>query len=157
MKKIMQYGVVLCTCILLWGCPYESTVPIDQPSVKIDTRLLGKWKSKSDKNNNAFVFTKLDEYRYKLTPIDKKTEPSTYTVWISNVNGFNFLNMQEDQTGKFTFIVPDNITTKSFTYKVISDANKTPFTNSEELKNWITYNMMNLSFFEEGDTLVRIK
>lgn len=43
MKSLLPFLLVFC-CLFLWGCPYESSYPIDKEVQQaIDENLLGKW------------------------------------------------------------------------------------------------------------------
>jgi hypothetical protein len=43
--KTLSFAALAC---ILIGCPYTSSVPIDEPNVKVDKKLIGKWIKTSD-------------------------------------------------------------------------------------------------------------
>jgi hypothetical protein len=55
MRKLIYLSVLSVFCLGLFGCPYESQVPISHPSIHVDTRLLGHWNSKDEVYNSYNV------------------------------------------------------------------------------------------------------
>jgi hypothetical protein len=69
--KLHTALLLLCFCIVLWGCPYESHYAVDtEPQVPIDENLLGKWA--------AMVPRPSDDRHYREEPVkiifEKRTE-----------------------------------------------------------------------------------
>ncbi len=154
MKKIaLQFFAFAGLTMLLTACPYSTELPIDEPSVKIDDKLLGKWEAK---NSSDYMYTvaKKDDFNYKFEKKGKtSTDASTYTGFLSVIDGVRFMNISEDASttktyylykvemsgsGAKTTLVPvtENITEK--------------FATSAELKAYVK-KYMALSFFYEKD------
>jgi hypothetical protein len=146
---------------MLWGCPYEAPFPIDQPIVKMDTHLLGKWKPQHNaKGGDSIIITQKDAYKYMVSLYSSDHKGDDQGVaWLSKVNGVLFLNLEshEGSKVKYTFIALDKLSANSFSYRTISDEQKKTFKNSEELKNWIKADMNSKSFYEKGDVMMRFK
>ena len=73
MNKIKFLLPLIVICIALGGCPYQSNVPIDNPTVKINPDLLGKWEADSS-SGDRYVVSKLDDYHYKIEEKEKGME-----------------------------------------------------------------------------------
>ena len=149
MKNKLILSILACCSLFLWGCPYESEVGIDSgPSVKIDARLLGTWKSKGS-SDDKFVCTKASDLTYKIEEVKKDGKNTIYSAFLSDVNGTTFMNAKEQG---------DGLSTNYYLYKVVvnsaSSVTLVPvtenitekFSSSAELKQFIEKNM-GLSFF----------
>ena len=152
-KTFLQFLLFSGICLLLTACPYGSDVPIDEPTVKIDEKLIGKWEPKSS-SDNFYVVSKKDDVTYKLEKKSKKSADVTvYTGFLSVVDGVRFMNVSED----------DGSTKKYYLYKVeisasgakttlipLTDNISEKFSSSAELKAYIK-KYMALSFFYDKD------
>jgi len=139
----------------LTGCPYESSVTIDNPSVKINTKLLGAWKDK--KNSDIYTVEKHDEFTYGIT---QSKDNDKLLAFVSIVNGVNFLNFWEPGSDapskKYSFYKMEMQTDGSLLLSEITDNITESFTSSDDLKKFISANMKNSYFFgKETVTLVR--
>lgn len=152
-KLLLQIALLGGLMLVLQGCPYNSDVAIDEPSVKIDEKLLGKWEAKNS-SDYEYTITKKDDFSYKFEKKGKTaTDATLYTGFISVIDGARFMNISEDASTTKTFYlyklemsgsgakvsllpVTENITEK--------------FTASAELKAFIKKNM-GVSFFYSKD------
>jgi hypothetical protein len=150
---------LIALAVLLGGCPYESKVPLDNPSVKINPALLGKWEAKSSSDN--YNVTKADEYNYKIVEKKKDSkEAAVYKGYLSNVDGDVFLNLYEaknDEEKKFFFykVTLNKSATKVTLASATENIDET-FEKPEELKAFFQKNK-NISFFFEKEEQVFIK
>ena len=148
--KIFNLLALICIACLLISCPYFSEVAIDNPNIKVDRNLLGKWISSDDlekENPEYYEINEHDEYRYdilKYTYGDSTYSHNSYISHITEVDGATFLNMSMDETGFYLYKI--EMDEKSFTLYEITDNIDEKFTKSEELKEFIKKNK-NLSFF----------
>ena len=78
MQKVKWILPLVVLAVMLGGCPYSSEFPIDQPTVKIDEKLLGKWEPKSTSDYiydvtkgeaNTYIITKKNK-SYKINKIN---------------------------------------------------------------------------------------
>jgi len=135
-----------------------SLYPInDPPKIKIDARLLGKWKAKN-KNGGYDIYTiaKKGLYQYLVTvKEDKKKATGKKIAYLSQVNNAWFLNMYCEENGdegyrfmKFLGADPsyDKVTTVN-----VADSSFIYLNSSAEVRNLIAKNLNNHSFY--GDTL----
>jgi len=166
-QKVLTSSGLLVLVVLLAGCPYSSSVPIDEGTVKISSDLVGQWVSTADKeseNPNYFVITKDDKFHATAKKIEYSSSDSSYSETIyhltfSDVNGETFMNaMEEEGTTysllKFRF---DEKTGEIYTSEV-TDYIKETFSTSAELKDFIAKNKSNSYFFTNtSETYVRKK
>jgi len=157
MKKLKLFGLLSLLSILFMGCPYTSEVAIDNPSVKIEPKMLGQWESKNSETDKYSV-TKADDYTYN---IEKKSSSSIthYKAYESVLNGTKFLNLWEDSASTKTFYLYKYELSGSgakITLKGITDNITEKFTSSADLKKFILANM-GLSFFYDKEDEVYIR
>lgn len=151
MKTLIYSLSLFSLCILFIGCPYESTVPIDKPSVKINPKLLGSWKGIENKGEEYKV-TKKDEFTYQIEY--SKTKENTVQIFLaytSIINGVPFLNLWENKENeihhgyslyKLEIKSDDRVTLFEVTENVDER-----FSSSTDLKKFIAANMRNSYFF----------
>ncbi len=159
MKIITNLSVILGLCILFCGCPYETTVPIDSATTKINTVILGNWKVLNE--TETYKITRQDDFTYAIEAVNKDKKVEHYLASPSDVNGTIFLNLWEnkpDQTEKKYLIYKLELSDDN-TLKIspVSENVREKFTSSAELKKFISENMKNSYLFEKEGTLTRIK
>lgn len=159
MKRILYLLPVFALMIMLTGCPYSAEVPIDQPSVKINDMLLGKWESKSS-SDYTYTVTKLDAYSYKF--VKKSASSGDETVYMghqSDINGTKYINIYEDgSTSKNYYFYKLELSSSGAkaTLTPVTENITEKFTTSAELKTFFS-KYQNLSFFFDKDADVYIK
>jgi hypothetical protein len=166
-QKVLASFGLLSIVVLLAGCPYSSSVPIDEGTVKISSELVGQWMSTADmesENPNYYVITKDDKFHATAKKMEYSSSDSSYSETIyhltfSDVNGETFMNaMEEEGTTysllKFRF---DEVKGEIYTSEV-TDYIKETFSTSAELKDFIAKNKSNSYFFTNtSETYVRKK
>jgi hypothetical protein len=74
-----------------------------KPTIKINSQILGRYESKSS-SDHTYTILKKDEYLYK---VEKRSISSstldTYTAYLSNLDGVQFLNIYEDGSSQPTY------------------------------------------------------
>lgn len=150
MKKLMQFSMLAICCLGLFGCPYESQVPISTPSVPVDTRFLGKWSSK-DEVYNTYVVTKATETEYKILQ-QNISHTARYTGFLSEVKGNMFMNLQSDSTGTY-YLYRVKMDTKGNKFVFVPLAENLPdhFGSMDGLRNYLEKNMNFQSLYNETD------
>lgn len=160
MKRHLLYSGLIALWLLLPGCPYESKVPIDPPSVKINNALLGSWFDQSNKNA-VYHISKQDEYGYHVVVTDaEKDEHEIYHAYTSLVKGTTFLNITKEQPGKtpsaYLLYKLEVMGDQKITLSEVTENIDETFATSSELKKYIGANMKNSYFFgKDITTLVR--
>jgi hypothetical protein len=164
-QKCLASLGLLALVVLIAGCPYSSTVPVDEGTVKVDDKLVGTWISAADKetvNPTYFVITKDDKLHATAKKMEFSSGDSTYSATIyhltfSDVNGETFMNAIEEGGSTYS-ILKFKFDTKSgevFTAEV-TDYIKETFNTSKELKDFIARNKSNSYFFTNtSETYVR--
>ncbi len=99
MKRMAIALGALLALALMTGCPFESSVPLGDPSAgSLDARLAGKWVMKNDSGEEAsIVFYPFDanEYYVQLDEKGKPEKTERYRVYTVAVGGEKFLNINK--------------------------------------------------------------
>jgi len=107
LQKVLSSAGLLAIVLLIAGCPYSSSVPIDEGTVKVPSGLAGQWMTKSDKeseepveNPTYYVISKDDKFHATAKKFEYSSSDSSYTETIynltfSDVNGVVFMNAKE--------------------------------------------------------------
>jgi peptide methionine sulfoxide reductase MsrA len=155
-QKIITSFSLLTFIVLLTGCPFSSSVPIDEGTVKVSDQLAGKWISTEDaesENPTYFEISKDDKFhatarKMEFSSADSSYSATVYKLTFSDVNGETFMNAIEE--GGSTY----NLYKFSFDEKSgeintseVSDYIKETFNTSKELKDFIAKNKGNSYFF----------
>lgn len=163
-KLIQKTGISMLLMgfvVLLSGCPFSGSVPIDAGTVAIGDQLNGEWIKPGDlteENPTTYIIRQGDD---KYHAVAEKSEFSTedadynttvYNLTFSDVSGETFMSAQEAGTStyyyyKFAF----DKETKQISITEVSDYIKETFTTSDELKKFIT-TYKSLSFFFTNTT-----
>jgi peptide methionine sulfoxide reductase MsrA len=164
-QKVLASLGLLAIVVLLAGCPFSSTIPIDEGTVKVSSELAGQWISSADKdseNPSYYVITKDDKTHATAKKMEYSSSDSSYSETIyqltfSDVNGEVFMNALENEGAnyylfKFKF---DEKANEIYTSEV-TDYIKETFSTSAELKDFIAKNKSNSYFYTNtSDTYVR--
>jgi hypothetical protein len=154
MKKLaLQFIVFSGVAMLLTACPYGSDVPIDQPTVKIDDKLLGKWEAKSS-NDYFYNVTKKDDFNYKFEKKGKtSTDVTSYTGFLTIIDGVKFMNVSDDASSTklyYLYKIEMSGSGAKATMIPVTENIDEKFTASADLKAYIK-KYMALSFFYSKD------
>lgn len=164
-QKILASASMFVFILLLTGCPFSSSVPIDEGTVKISDLLPGKWISTADvesENPTFFEISKDDKFhatarKMEFSSSDSVYNETLYHLTFSDVNGETFMNAIEEEGStynlyKFTFDEKSGEITTS----EVTDYIKETFNTSKELKDFIAKNKGNSYFFTNTiETYVR--
>jgi hypothetical protein len=156
-KRIVPFIMLAVIVMLITACPYTSSVPIDNPAVKVDKNLLGKWVKSSDQTNehpNFFVITNIGDLKYNIIKNEYNSTDSAFTQtvyisYISKIDNLSFMNMQQDGKGDY-YLYRIDLGNGEFSLFELTDNIDEKFNTSPELKAFIKKNM-NLSFFYNKD------
>jgi hypothetical protein len=160
MKKSFFWANLGLVWALCTGCPYESAVPIDAPSVAIDPQLLGKWRTDPEAQDLLEV-TRADAFTYRVTEVatkaDSTTERKHYLGHLSLVDGVKFVNLQavasNPQPADSTTYMLFKLELRGkdrFVLSPVSEYVREQFKTSAELKAFIKKHLR-LSFFYETE------
>jgi len=164
-QKISVTIGLLAIVVLLSGCPFSSSVPIDEGTVKISDKLTGEWISAADnksENPTYYVITKDDPTHATAKKMEFSSSDSTYTETIyhltfSDVKGETFMNAIEDEgTSYYLYKIKFDENSDEINTSEVTDYIKETFGTSRELKDFIAKNKSNSYFFTNtSDTYVR--
>jgi hypothetical protein len=163
MKKGMQIlGVLSILLILpfLWGCPYESKVPLDKScKAKIDTALLGEWRSTEKGESFTMTFQQFNDHELLIMGMEEgKTECEGIRAFVTTIKDERFLNVQEikepfDKRG--WWIVKYTISGDTLTAWTIDDKLFTkPVTSSRALYRFVKKNLHNKELYGDATPTV---
>jgi len=141
--------MLVAVSLLFQGCPYESPVPIEAPSIKINPALLGTWVSAKEGSNETYEVTKKDDYHYSINETDA-SDHNNYEAYISDVGGAQFLNIrgyEKDSASNYVFYKLNMNSTNEITLSEITENVDEKFSSSADLKKFIKSNMKNSYFF----------
>jgi hypothetical protein len=163
MKTKSLLALLFVVIIVMTACPYTSTVPIDQASIKVDKNLIGKWVKSSDvdaEKPNFYEIKSLSDKKYTIINNEYSTYDSTYTITnytahVSKIDDVNFLNMQKDGTGDY-YLYRFELIENELTMFEVTDNIDEKFNTSQELRAFIQKNML-LSFFYNKDEIKYIR
>jgi hypothetical protein len=142
MKQLWLITALLPLLFLLTACPYSAEFPLDKPTQKIDSNLLGRWNEQSDSENanpNYFVITKIDANNYQFEKNEYNSQEKTYTKenltgYFTTVGKVAFLNLKKADDANYYFYKIEFSGTTKFVMYEVTDNIKEKFTNSTELK-----------------------
>ncbi len=159
MQKLKFLPLAILT-LCLAGCPYLSTVPIDDPKIKVDAQLLGAWYL--DLGNGLaddYTVTQKDKFVYEIKttmppPPDSEADPSVvvYNAHFSQIGSKTFLNLQRMSEGEDYYFFSFEKDAQHLYLKEITSNIKESFKSSEEWRAFVQ-KYMGLSFFY-GEELV---
>jgi hypothetical protein len=164
-QKVSTTIGLIAIVVLFSGCPFSSSVPIDEGTVKVSSDLVGEWMNHGDKeteNPTYFIVTKDDKFRATAKKMEYSSSDSSYSETIyhltfSDVNGETFMNALEEEGTTYSLykFKYDEKTGEIYTSEV-TDYIKETFSTSAELKDFIAKNKSNSYFFTNtGDRYVR--
>lgn len=164
-QKVFAPIGLMAVVVLLAGCPYSSSVPIDEGTVSISSELAGQWISAADKesaNPTYFIVTKDDKFRatakkMEYSSLDSSYRETIYYLTFSDVNGETFMNALENEGTKYSlFKFNFDEKTGEIHTSEVTDYIKETFSTSAELKTFIAKNKSNSYFYTNtSDTYVR--
>jgi hypothetical protein len=151
MKKIVTIISMLSLSFTFCGCPYESAVPINTPSIKVNPKLPGTWEMQNDKHD-TYKVTKMDEFSYAITQTNKKENNDKLFAYESVVNGTSFLNIWEAGKSKqYSLYKIEMKPDGTVMLAEVTDNITEHFTSSGQLKKFIASNMKNSYFFGKDE------
>jgi hypothetical protein len=163
MKKGMQsLGVLAILFILpfLWGCHYESKVPLDKNCrAEIDQALLGEWRSTEKGEPFTMVIQQFNEHELLILGIEKgKVQPDVIRAFVTTIKDERFLNVQEikDQPDKKGWwLVKYTISGDTLTAWTVDDKLFTkPITSSRALYRFVKKNLDNKELYGDAKPTV---
>ncbi|MCJ7664669.1 MAG: hypothetical protein MUO24_10570 [Desulfobacterales bacterium] len=163
MKKGVQILGVLAMLLIfpfLWGCPYESKVPLDKScKAEIDTALLGEWRSTEKGESFQITIQLFDDHELLIMGMEEgKTECEGIRAFVTMIKDERFLNVQEikDQPDKRGWwLVKYTISGDTLTAWTIDDKLFIkPVTSSRALYRFVKKNLHNKELYGDATPTV---
>jgi hypothetical protein len=167
LQKVVVSTGLIAFVVLLTGCPFSSSVPIDEGSVKVSPALAGEWVSVADtgaENPTYYIITKDDTYKATAKKMEFSSSDSVYSATVyhltfSDVKGDTFMNAMEDGGNMYSlFKFSFNEKADEIVTSEVSDYIKETFNSTDELKDFIAKNKSNSYFYTNTtETYIRKK
>jgi len=160
MKQLKWILPLLALTVMLGGCPYGSTIPLDTTGKKINPALLGNWEPKSS-SSSKYVITKDNDFTYKIVKTSQDVkEPSVYKGYLTDLDGDVFLNLWEENGSSdktyYLYKVEINSGSNKVTLHSVTENITEKFSTGEEMKAFFK-KYKGLSFFYDKSEDVFIK
>lgn len=165
MHQVSSAIGLLAFVVLFAGCPYSSSVPVDEGTVKIAPELVGQWVGAADKESEKptyFIIAKDDKFhatakKMEFSSSDSSYNETIYRLTFSDVNGETFMNAKEEGNETYNiFKFVYNPKTGEITTCEVTDYIKETFKTSKELKDFVAKNKSNSYFYTNTtETYVR--
>jgi hypothetical protein len=161
-KGIRRLGVLaILLCLpVLWGCPYESKVPLDKScKAEIDTALLGEWRSTEKGESFQMTIQQFNDHELLILGTEKgKVQPEAIRAFVTTIKDEHFLNVQEikDQPEKRGWwLVKYTISGDTLTAWTVDDKLFTePITSSRALYRFVKKNLLNKELYGDAEPMV---
>ena len=161
-NRMRNLGILLFLLILpfLWGCPYESTVPLGKSSkAEIDQALLGAWKNTTEGEQFTMIIEQFNDHELLIMGIeDGKVQQEAMRAFVTVIKDEQFLNIQEidesyDERG-WSFI-KYTISGDTLMAWIVDDALFTkPFTSSRALHSFVKKNLHNKNLYGDDTPMI---
>ena len=158
-SKILYALALVCGSFLFMGCPYSSSVPLSEATLKVADNYIGTWEKAGSegetveiKRTSATTMDVLQTSTYDGTI-------TTYHCHFTDVNGALFLNLKEDgEYASYYFYKLEK--DGEFKIKVLEVTSyiRETFESSEDMKKFFASNMANSYFYTtEEVTYYKVK
>jgi hypothetical protein len=98
-NKMRNMGILFLLLILplLWGCPYESAVPLGKVSAAvIDQGLIGKWQHTAEGEQFTMIIQQFNDHELLIMGIEGgEVQPEAMRAFVTVIKDEQFLNIQE--------------------------------------------------------------
>lgn len=158
MKKtsFLIIGMIILAGVIFTACPYSSTVPLSNASVKYGPELLGKWVVVDEyaETPNYFIFSDVDGMKFKAEKYEYNSTDEiyeisgTYVCHFTDIGKTRFANMSQD--GTYYFYKIEMVGANQFKLYEVTDNIDETFSSSTELMAFFT-KYKDLSFFYNKD------
>jgi hypothetical protein len=156
-------GLLLLVFILplLWGCPYESKVPLCKSTkAEIDQQLLGKWENKGQ-DSGTMIIQQFNDHELLILAAETRKgvcDCEAMRAFVTVVQGERFLNVQEikaSEAERGWYLVHYAVSGETLTARVVDDKLiTTPVTSSRALYRFIKHNLHDKALYGDDAPLV---
>jgi hypothetical protein len=161
-NTIRNLGILFFLLILplLWGCPYESTVPLSRNSkAEIDQALLGAWKNTAEGEPFIMIIEQFNEHELLIMGMeDGEVQREVMRAFVTVIQDERFLNVQDIDVPpdkRVWYLAKYTISGDTLTAWTIDDKLFTkPFTSSRALSSFVKKNLHNNDLFGDDTPIV---
>ncbi len=161
-KSRLSLGILFFLFILplLWGCPYESEVPLGKVSkAKIDQALLGAWKNTAEGELFTMIIQQFNDHEFLLLGMeDGKIDRDVMRAFVTVIKDERFLNVQEikeQYDARGWYLVHYALTGDTLTMRIVDDKLFTkPCTSSRALYSFVKKNLRNKDLYGDDTPTV---
>ena len=158
----LSFGILFLLFILplLWGCPYESEIPLSKSSkAEIDQALLGAWKNTTEGEQFTMIIEQFNEHELLLLGMkDGAIDRDVMRAFITVIEDERFLNVQEIKETYDTrgwYLVHYALTGDTLTMRIVDDKLFIkPFTSSRALSSFVKKNLHNKDLYGDDTPTV---
>lgn len=163
MKKSFKYLLFVTLIVFMTACPFEAPFPIDQPSVRYSTSMLGRWIAENELESETpsyYEISEIDSYSFTVEEYTYESEEENYSIdeysaHLSVVGDYKFLNVYDNDMETWYFYRMDWDDPDQFSLFAVTDYIDEEFDSSEEMKIYFE-KYADLSFFyQSADTYLR--
>lgn len=163
MKKARIFILFIPIVILLWGCPYKSAIPLDEPKEKIQNELIGKFVVEAQlatENPTYYTLEEIDSVHYDVKSFEYNNNDSAYEVKAYSghttlLGTHLFMNLQED--GKKDYLLYRlQLNGRGFVMYEVTENIDEQFTDGKKMREFFDKHK-NLSFFYNKEDVSLVK
>lgn len=144
----------LASLLLLFGCPYQSQVPVTKADLELDNSLFGKWQKAATFNSvnpNFLEISQADEKHYKILEFqynetDSVYNSKEYTAHLSKVGERLYVNLLENHKPPYMIHELEQTGHSTFILREVTDNIDEQFSDSNDLEKFVSKHA-GLSFF----------
>ncbi len=164
MKNIAVVITAIVVSVLLWGCPYQSQVPLGEATEKLNPQVIGTWLPRTEvekQNPEYYVIEKRDSLHYRIDHHQYNENEQGYITknyigWTTRIDNLLFMNVQESGTNQFYLhrldVMGDDL---MILWQVTSNIDE-KFTDSKAMHEFFRKHMK-LSFFYNSDEVELVR
>jgi hypothetical protein len=142
--KILRF-LPLLSLVFLFGCPYQSQVPVSEATLELDNSLFGKWQKVetiTDENPSYLEVSQADEahlsvLEFQFDQTDSVYKSKSYSAHLSQVGEHTFVNLLENQTPPFMIYLLDRTGHSTFILREVTDNIDEKFNSSADLSAFL--------------------
>jgi hypothetical protein len=161
-NTMRNMGILLFLFILplLWGCPYESDVPLSKSSkAHIDQALLGAWENTTEGELFTIIIQQFNDHELLIMGVeDGEVQQEAMRAFVTVVKDEQFLNLQDIENSydeRVWHLVKYTISGDTLMAWTIDDKLFTkPCTSSRELYRFVKQNLQNKALYWSDSPMV---
>lgn len=153
-----HFLTLIALAILLAGCPYSSTIPLGEATIKIADSYIGTWE-KMNSDGEKVEVKRTGPNTMDIIQNGSDNSQTIYHAHLTDIAGTTFMNVKED--GEFSNYLLYKIE-KEGDFKIkmveVTPYIRETFETSAELRTFVEKNMQHSFFFtNEESTYYKIK